>query len=102
MLTLTPSAKSYLSTVQPEGEYVTLSVDGAGCAGFQYKWGTSKKEDLDEMWKDIEGILLVDPIAEMYIIGSVVDYKTELGGSYLTVNNPGATSSCGCGESFGV
>ena len=54
------------------------------------------------MWKDIEGILLVDPIAEMYIIGSVVDYKTELGGSYLTVNNPGATSSCGCGESFGV
>jgi|TARA_R100000908_G_scaffold38813_1_gene17942 iron-sulfur cluster assembly accessory protein len=102
MLTLTPSAKSYLSTVQPEGEYVTLSVDGGGCAGFQYKWGTSKKEDLNETWKDIEGILLVDPIAEMYIIGSIVDYKTELGGSYLTVNNPGATSSCGCGESFGV
>jgi iron-sulfur cluster assembly accessory protein len=102
MLTLTPSAKEYLSSVKPKDGHVTLSVDGGGCAGFQYKWGTTDEEaDID--WSGpIEDILLVDPIAEMYIIGSIVDYKTELGGSYLTVNNPGATSSCGCGESFGV
>ena len=85
-----------------DSKFFRITVQGGGCAGFQYKWGTSKKDDLNETWKDIEGILLVDPIAEMYIIGSIVDYKTELGGSYLTVNNPGATSSCGCGESFGV
>ena len=46
--------------------------------------------------------LLIDPIAEMYIFGSEVDYITELGGSYLSVTNPTATSGCGCGESFGV
>ena len=34
--------------------------------------------------------------------GSVVDYVTELGGSYLSIKNPMSTSSCGCGESFGV
>jgi len=102
MLTLTPSAKEYLNKVKPKDGHVTLSVDGGGCAGFQYKWGTTD-EKIDIKWSDpIENILIVDPMAEMYIIGSIVDYKTELGGSYLTVNNPGATSSCGCGESFGV
>jgi iron-sulfur cluster insertion protein len=38
----------------------------------------------------------------MYVMGSEVDYITELGGSYLAVKNPTSTSSCGCGESFGV
>ena len=41
-------------------------------------------------------------MAEMYIIGSEIDYVTELGGSFLKVVNPTSTSSCGCGESFGV
>jgi len=38
----------------------------------------------------------------MYILGSVVDYVEELGGSFLSVKNPASTSSCGCGESFGI
>ena len=41
-------------------------------------------------------------MAEMYIIGSEIDYVTELGGSFLAVKNPTASSSCGCGESFGI
>jgi iron-sulfur cluster insertion protein len=47
-------------------------------------------------------VLVVDSLAEMYVLGSEVDYITELGGSFLTVKNPTSTSSCGCGESFGV
>ena len=50
----------------------------------------------------IENLLVVDPLAEMYLAGSEVDYVEELGGSYLTVKNPMSTSSCGCGESFGI
>jgi iron-sulfur cluster assembly accessory protein len=50
----------------------------------------------------IEDVLVVDPLAEMYLMGSQIDYVTELGGSYLAVKNPVQTSSCGCGESFGV
>ena len=41
-------------------------------------------------------------MAEMFVFGCTIDYVTELGGSYLTVVNPNATSSCGCGESFAV
>ena len=50
----------------------------------------------------IDNILLLDSLTVMYVIGSTIDYITELGGSFLTVVNPTAKSSCGCGESFAV
>ena len=54
-------------------------------------------------WSDpIENVLIIDPMAEMFIIGSEIDYVNELGGSYLKIVNPMQTSSCGCGASFGV
>ena len=46
--------------------------------------------------------LVVDPMAEMFVLGCTIDYVTELGGSYLKVINPNATASCGCGESFAI
>ena len=81
------------------GGYVTLGVKGGGCSGFQYVWGLSETKNGDEI---IDNILLLDHMAIMYVIGSKIDYVTELGGSFLTVVNPTATSQCGCGESFGV
>ena len=105
MLELTDSAKDYLNSVRPDDGHITLTVNGGGCAGFTYKWGTTdewKEEDVITKWLEVEDILLVDPIAEMYILGSVVDYVREIEGSFLTIKNPTATSSCGCGESFGV
>jgi iron-sulfur cluster assembly accessory protein len=45
---------------------------------------------------------VVDPMAEMFVLGSTIDYVTELGGSFLKIINPTASSSCGCGESFNV
>ena len=102
MLTLTEQAKKYMKSVILNGDHVSLSVKGGGCSGFQYVWGL--KNDLpDVKWSDpIDEVLVVDPLAEMYLMGSEVDYVTELGGSYLAVKNPMQTSSCGCGESFGV
>ena len=47
-------------------------------------------------------ILVVDKIAEIFILGCTVDYVREFGGSYLKVVNPNATAQCGCGESFAV
>ena len=41
-------------------------------------------------------------MAEMFVLGCTVDYIKEFGGSYLTVNNPNAHSSCGCGTSFSI
>ena len=103
MVTLTEQAKNYLKSVSAGG-FVTLGVKGGGCSGFQYVWGLSEEATHERIqWSSpIEGILLLDPLAEMYVIGSVIDYVEELGGSFLKVVNPTSTSSCGCGESFGV
>ena len=101
MITLTDSAKEYLKSVS-NGDYVTLGVKGGGCSGMQYVWDFSKNWP-DVKWSDpIENVLVIDPMAELYIFGSTIDYVKELGGSYLSIKNPTSTSSCGCGESFGV
>ena len=103
MITLTERAKKYLNSIDRDSSnHVSLSVRGGGCSGFQYVWGM--KNDYPEVnWSDpIDDILVIDPLAEMYLLGSEVDYITELGGSYLAVKNPMQTSSCGCGESFGI
>jgi len=101
MVTITESAKQYLNSVRGN-DYVSLGVQGGGCAGFQYIWGL-KSDNPSVDWSDpIDDVLVVDPVAELYILGSTVDYVNELGGSFLAVKNPMSTSSCGCGESFGI
>ena len=107
MVTVTDKAIEYMKTVidfNSPGAYVTLAVKGGGCAGFQYVWGLSSDERLSHVkWSEpIEDVLVLDPLAEMYVIGSTVDYITELGGSFLALKNPQSTSMCGCGESFGI
>lgn len=93
MIEITESAKEYLNKVgQPN---VWLSVKGGGCSGFQYVWDVTDKEPTIEN-------LVLDPMAEMFVIGCTIDYVNDLGGSYLKVVNPNATASCGCGESFAV
>lgn len=101
LVTVSESAKNYLKSVCPEG-HVTLSVKGGGCSGMQYVWGLSTDcTDDSVVWSDpIEDILVVDPVAEMFLLGSEIDYVQELGGSFLKVSNPMATAQCGCGESF--
>ena len=79
--------------------FAFVSVLGGGCSGFQYKWELTDKEDDGIV---VEDILVVDKIAEMFVIGCTVDYVKEFGGSYLKVVNPNAKASCGCGESFAI
>ena len=104
MIEITDKATEYMKSVTSTGAYVTLGVKGCGCAGFQYIWGLTTDEGIEHVkWsKPINDVLVLDPLAEMYVLGSIVDYITELGGSYLTLRNPQSTSSCGCGESFGI
>lgn len=93
MIIVTDSAKEYMEKVgQPN---VWLSVKGGGCSGFQYVWDVTDKSPTVEN-------LVIDPMAEMFVLGCTVDYVNELGGSYLKIINPNATASCGCGESFAV
>ena len=101
MLQITDSAKEYLTsmTESERKRFAYLSVLGGGCSGFQYKW------DMVDEEKDgivVENILVVDKIAEMFVLGCTVDYVKEFGGSYLKVVHTNATEQCGCGESFAV
>jgi len=119
MLTVTNAAKSYLHTrAANHGEsYIWLGVNSGGCNGFQYEWKFVKEPGPDASTIDLGSTvgpdghggvgprdikLVVDKISEMYILGCTVDYVDDLGASFLKITNPTATSSCGCGESFGV
>ena len=101
MITLTESAKNYLSTTTKKSgkKYAYLGVLGGGCSGFQYEWQMTDETDKGVL---IEDILVLDKLAEMFVIGCTVDYVQEFGGSYLKVINPNATAQCGCGESFSL
>ena len=106
MINVTEKAKNYLleATTSSNKQYVKFTVKGGGCSGFQYDWSfvDNKEGDFIEVDLTQGKQLLIDPVAEMYILGSTIDYVTELGGSFLAVKNPMATASCGCGESFAV
>lgn len=101
MIALTESAKDYLSTTTKSHDktYAYLKVNGGGCSGFQYEWDMTNDVEKGTL---IENILVLDHMAEMFVIGCTVDYIKEFGGSYLRVINPNATAQCGCGESFAV
>ena len=101
MIQITDSAKEYLTnmTESESKRFAFLSVLGGGCSGFQYKWELTDKEEDGII---VDDILVVDKIAEMFVIGCTVDYVKEFGGSYLKVVNPNAKASCGCGESFAI
>ena len=101
MIQLTDNAKEYLAnqTESQRKRVAYLSVLGGGRSGVQYKWEmTDSKED----GILVDDILVVDKLAEMFVLGCTIDYVKEFGGSYLKVVNPNATAQCGCGESFAV
>ena len=80
-----------------------LTVEGGGCSGFQYKMDMDNQMAADDLIFEKNGIrVLIDSVSAPYLDGSTLDYQSSLGGSMMKVMNPNATSSCGCGVSFGV
>ena len=89
------------------GKYaVRLMVKGGGCAGFKYDWGFIDSKDkvgADDVTEDWgTGRFVVDDASMLYIAGTKIDWKEEVFGSQFEISNPNSSSSCGCGESFGV
>ena len=78
-------------------------VTGGGCSGFQYGFTFDEKVNEGDMTiEKNEATLVVDPMSLQYLVGGVVDYTEGLEGSRFLVNNPNATTTCGCGASFSV
>jgi iron-sulfur cluster insertion protein len=80
-----------------------VSVSGGGCSGFQYGFDFDDAVNQDDHTFEREGItVVVDDVSLDLLAGSEVDYVQELIGSYFKIDNPNATSSCGCGTSFSI
>jgi len=109
MITLTDNADIHLSSIIADKNVpaIHLSVNSGGCSGFSYDWQLISDEEL----KDLEdgfvivldtGKLIVDSLSLIYLIGTTVDYKKDIFGQRLMIDNPNVNSMCGCGESFSV
>lgn len=81
-----------------------ISVDGGGCSGFQYKFDLVEASAApDDLVLAKEGAtVLIDPISLDFMKGSEIDFVDDLIGASFKINNPNATSSCGCGTSFAI
>lgn len=78
-------------------------VTGGGCSGFQYGFTFDEKVNEGDMTIENQAVtLVVDPMSLQYLVGGIVDYTEGLEGSRFFVNNPNATTTCGCGSSFSV
>lgn len=103
MITITESAQAKILDILAEENNPNLKVrtfvQGGGCSGFQY--GFTFDETVNEDDFEINNIL-VDAMSMQYLTGAVIDYRDDLTGSQFVINNPGATSTCGCGSSFSV
>jgi len=78
-------------------------ITGGGCSGFQYGFTFDEKADEDDIRVERAGVeLLVDPLSFQYLEGSEVDYSESLQGARFVIRNPNASTTCGCGSSFGV
>jgi iron-sulfur cluster insertion protein len=107
VITLSASAKVKIQDLLSEENNPKLSlrtfVQGGGCSGFNYGFtfdDTANEDDFQVdcgAWK-----VLVDGMSMQYLQGAEIDYKEDLAGSQFVIKNPNATTTCGCGSSFGV
>lgn len=80
-----------------------ILVNGGGCQGFEYVFKSETvKNDDDIVFEKDGAAVVIDEISLPYIKGAEVDYTDDLIGACFKINNPNATSSCGCGTSFSV
>ena len=77
-----------------------VAVLGGGCSGFQYELALVEMPEAEDTV--VEGCLAIDPDSMPFLQGSTVDFKDELIGARFAIENPNATSSCGCGTSFSI
>ena len=106
-LEITTSAVSRLSDLIASKDNKDLRlrvyVQGGGSSGFQYGFQFEEEKAADDFEFESAGVaVLVDPLSYQYLTGASIDFIDDLQGSRFVVNNPNATTTCGCGSSFGI
>jgi len=107
MIEITESAMAKISDILSEENNPRVKlrtfVQGGGCSGFSYGFTLDEEQNEDDFVIEKSSVnILVDSMSMQYLQGATIDYKDELMGSNFTINNPNATTTCGCGSSFSV
>ena len=107
MITVSDNAREkLLSLMKESGEhinYVRVGVKSGGCSGLSYDLDLdSKMLDTDKLFEHNEIKLLVDKKSYLYLVGTTLNYSGGLNGKGFVFENPNASRTCGCGESFAV
>ena len=108
MITVTEKAKMHAINLikeenRPEGTFIRVGVDGGGCSGLTYKLEFDHLiKDGDQQFEDKGVKIVVDRKSFLYLVGTELEYTGGLNGKGFVFNNPNASRTCGCGESFGV
>ena len=107
MIKISDSAKGrLLHLLGKKGEeigYVRVGVESGGCSGLSYKldFDNTKKDD-DELIEDNGISLLINKKSFLYLVGTTLEFSDGLNGKGFVFNNPNASRTCGCGESFSL
>ncbi len=95
--------KSLIEEDQNENLKLRVFITGGGCSGFSYGFTFDEETADDDTLIENQGVVMVvDPMSLQYLEGSTVDYQEGLQGSQFKIENPNATTTCGCGSSFSI
>ncbi len=106
-MSISPSAARRIAELRAAEDspdlMLRVSVSGGGCSGFQYGFSFDDTINEDDQVFEREDVrIVVDSVSLDFLAGAELDYVEELLGSYFSVHNPNASSSCGCGTSFSL
>ncbi|EBA16270.1 Iron-sulfur cluster assembly family protein [Roseobacter sp. SK209-2-6] len=85
-----------------QGQALRIAVEGGGCSGFQYEIALDAPKEDDLVLEGQGEKVVVDSISLPFLENAVIDFTEELIGARFTIENPNASSSCGCGTSFSM
>ncbi|MDA7965023.1 iron-sulfur cluster assembly accessory protein [Ruegeria sp.] len=85
-----------------QGQALRIAVEGGGCSGFQYEIALDAPKEDDLVLEGKGQKVIVDAISLPFLENAVIDFTQELIGARFVIENPNATSSCGCGTSFSM
>lgn len=86
-----------------KADFVRVAVKSGGCSGLSYdlKFDNNKEEE-DKVFEDNGVRVIVDKKSFLYLVGTTLEYSGGLNGTGFVFNNPNASRTCGCGESFSL
>lgn len=108
MITVSSKAKEYISQLLVKEQkspdtFVRVGVRSGGCSGLEYQMEfDNQKKETDDVFQDKGLTIVVDKKSLFYLLGTELDYSDGLNGKGLYFNNPNASRTCSCGESFAV